>query len=126
MDKLELAKEKIKQFYIDIFLSIVKKSYYDEIKEMIEFKSLLNENRDMICYLAAKDFEINYSDNESVVSMVADTTKVKSLNAFVMFMSIDYVEVMREGIHDLGFHITSKKMCEYLKDINPYFRLTDL
>ena len=126
MSKLELAKEKIKQFYIDIFLSIVKKSYYDEIKEMIEFKSLLNENRDMICYLAAKDFEINYSDNESVISMVADTTKVKSLNALVMFMSIDYVEVMRKGIHDLGFHITSKKMCEYLKDINPYFRLTDL
>lgn len=126
MDKLELAKEKIKQFYIDIFLSIVKKSYYDEIKEMIKFKSLLNENRDMICYLAAKDFEINYSDNESVVSMVADTTSVKSLNAFVMFMSIDYVKVMRDAIHDLGFHITNEKMCEYLKDINPYFRLTDL
>lgn len=126
MSKLELAKEKIYQFYIDIFLCIVKKSYYDEVKEMIEFKKLLNEKRDMICWLATKDFERNYDNNESVVSMVADTTSVKSLNAFVMFMSIDYIKVMRDAIHDLGFHITSEKMCRYLKDINPYFRLTDL
>ena len=111
MSKLELAKEKIKEFYPKILVEVLKDALdlYDEDLNNIKSDKFIGE-------YAANSFETNYGDNEGIVNMVAETEDIISLNALMMFMCIN-ANYALSPLNTDQYYISQFKIAIYLHKI---------
>ena len=111
MSKLELAKEKIKEFYPKILVEVLKDALdlYDEDLNNITSNKFIGE-------YAANSFETNYGDNEGIVNMVAETEDIISLNALMMFMCIN-TNYALSPLNTDQYYISQFKIAIYLHKI---------
>lgn len=120
MSKLELAKEKIKEFYPKVLVEVL--DVADPYDKDVKFDENEIISDKFIGEYATKSFEVNYGENEDIINIVAKTEDAISLNALVMFMCIN-IHYAISPLNTDKYYISRFRVTNYLHKI--YSKTTD-